>query len=398
MSPHFHRPGGPCFFGKIVTDPRSPMIAPAAPRRTGGVSGLLAAVLMTTGVCGAPARGEPVAASVYSRGRPAALPQAAQPSASTQPPPPAGEAPPAAPEAVPSAGPDGQGEVAHPAAAAVPPAEPVDPAVAADRAAQAERIVVSSFTMFRRAESVSLKLRQRVRVGDRVLVGTGRYVQVGQGDDLRFRFETTLTCDTETFEIAEIFDGLFCWLHRRAGPFPATLHRIDAQRVRTRLGELGAPDPTDTAVYLGGLQRVLWSARQWFVFAEAVPGELDGRPVWLVEGRWNPAPLSVLQPGLAEAAQQPGGIRPEQLPDGMPWAVRFSIGRSDLVPYRLEYLAIPGPRPVNAEPVQPIGVIDLVEIEVDGSVDPTAFYYQPATEGLIDISEPYAKMLGLMRP
>jgi hypothetical protein len=269
---------------------------------------------------------------------------------------------------------------------------------AAERAAQAERIVASSLATLSRAESVSLKLRQRVRVGDRVLVGTGRYVQAGRGEDLRFRFETTLTGDTETFEIAEICDGLFCWLHRRAGPDPATLHRIDVQRVRSRLEELTCPDPLDTAMYLGGLQRVLWSARQWFVFAEAVPGEIDGRSVWLVEGRWNPVPLAVLQPGLAAAAQQPGGIRPEELPDGMPWSVRFSIGQSDLVPYRLEYLAIPGIRPVTGGTVQPIGVIDLVEIEVDGPVDATAFFYQPATEGLIDITDPYVRMLGLMRP
>ena len=47
--------------------------------------------------------------------------------------------------------------------------------------------------------------------------------------------------------------------------------------------------------------------------------------------------------------------------------------------------------------MQPIGVIDLVDIELDGPVDATAFFYQPATEGLIDITEPYNKMLGLMR-
>ncbi len=284
----------------------------------------------------------------------------------------------------------GQGGQAAPA--------PLDAAAIADRAAQAERIVASSLANFSRAESVVVKLRQRVRVGDRVLVGTGRYLQVGRGDELRFRFETTLTGDTETFEIAEICDGLFCWLHRRAGPDPATLHRIDVQRVRSRLEELNAPDPTDTAMYLGGLQRVLWSARQWFDFSEAVPGELDGRPVWFVEGRWNPVPLAALQPARAEAARQPGGVHPDQLPDGMPWAVRFAIGRSDLVPYRLEYLAIPGPRPATGREVEPIGVIDLVEIEFDVSVDPTAFFYQPATEGLIDITDPYVRMLGLMRP
>ncbi len=353
------------------------------------------AMLVVTALPGGAAAWAQPPASVYSRGRP---PAAAQPAAAGMVPLPgsggaAGTASLAGGEvSVGAAIPAGAAEGGQPGAA------PLDSAAAADRAAQAERIVATSLANFSRADSVVVKLRQRVRVGDRVLVGTGRYLQAGRGEELRFRFETTLTGDTETFEIAEICDGLFCWLHRRAGPDPPTLHRIDVQRVRNRLEELGAVDPGDTAMYLGGLQRVLWSARQWFDFSEAVPGELEGRPVWFVEGRWNPLPLAALQPAQAEAARQPGGIRPDQLPDGMPWAIRFAIGRSDLVPYRLEYLAIPGPRPATGRDVEPIGVIDLVEIEFNASVDPTAFFYQPATEGLIDITDPYARMLGLMRP
>ena len=339
------------------------------------------------------AAAEPAAASVYSRGKPGDRPAVAAPGAAQ----------------IPQANKVEQGgraelvgaeqgrSVGQGAAAVLETPSPLDAAAAADRAAQAERIVASGLAMFSRADSVSLKLRQRVRIGERVFVGTGRYVQAGHGEEQRFRFETTLTADTETFEIAEISDGLFCWMHRRFGPNPTTLHRIDIQRVRSRLVELNSPDPADAARYLGGLQRVLFSARQWFAFVDAVPGELEGRPVWLVEGRWDPVPLAALQPTRAEAARQPGGIRPEQLPDGMPWAIRFAIGRSDLLPYRLEYLAIPGPRPVGGT-VEPIGVIDLVEIELNGPVDATAFFYQPATEGLIDITDPYVRMLGLMRP
>ena len=38
-----------------------------------------------------------------------------------------------------------------------------------------------------------------------------------------------------------------------------------------------------------------------------------------------------------------------------------------------------------------------VRLEVGGSVDATAFFYQPATEGLIDITEMQVQGLGLMR-
>lgn len=267
-----------------------------------------------------------------------------------------------------------------------------------EAAAQAERIMASSLARIGRAESVSLRLRQRVRIGDRVLVGAGRYLQEGQGEEQRFRLETTLSCDTEAFSITEVCDGLFCWTDRREGEEPPTLHRVDVQRVRAQLEKLKAPDPADTAPYLGGLQRNLWWIRQWFQFTSAAAAELDGRPVWVVEGSWPSTSLPSLLPELADAAGKPGGLQPEDLPDGVPWAVRFTIGRDDLLPRRYEFLAIPGPRPVAAGPVEPIAVVDLLEIELNGPVDTAAFYYQPASEGLIDITDFWVSSLGLMRP
>jgi hypothetical protein len=265
-------------------------------------------------------------------------------------------------------------------------------------AAQAERIVASSLATIARAESVSVRLRQRVRVGERVLVGTGRYLQSGRGEEQRFRFDSTLTCDTEVFETTEVNDGLFCWSHRRIGPDPPTLHRIDIQRVRGQLEKLGASDPADTAAYLGGLQRTLWWMRQWFRFSKAEAAELEGRPVWVITGHWPAGVLAILVPELAEAAKRPEGIQPEELPDGFPWAVHLVVAQSDLVPVRLEFLAIPGPRPVSPGPLEPIAVIEFLEVVFDDAVDATAFYYQPAVQETIDLTGHVVKTMSLMRP
>lgn len=271
-----------------------------------------------------------------------------------------------------------------------------------DEAAQAERIVASCLATIAEADSVSLRLRQRVRIGSKVLVGTGRYVQDGRGEDQRFRFETTLTCVSESvsesFETIEVSDGLFFWNHRRISDVPPELYRIDVQRVRSRLEELKAPDPQEVAPYLGGLQRLLWWTRQWFWFREAVPGELDGRPVWFVTGRTPPQALGQVMPELAEASKQPDGIRPEMLPDGWPWEVRLAVGQADLLPYQLEFLGIPGARPVTDHEVEPIAVIEMHDIELNGPVDAAAFFYQPATEGLIDVTTNHVKTLGKLRP
>lgn len=269
-------------------------------------------------------------------------------------------------------------------------------AVTEDAAAQAERIVLSSATVIARAQSFAIKLRQKARFGDRVLVGTGRYVQAGQGEDQRFRFDSTLVGETETFEFTEVSDGLFCWTHRHNGEEPASLQRVDVRRVRSRLAELKAPDAADGASYLGGLQRTIRLLRHWFRFSKATPLDLDGQPVWVVEGRWFPDFLPIVLPPLKERAAS-GEIRACDLPDGMPWEVRIAIGRNDLIPRRIEWLAIPGSRPVADGPVESIAVMDFYDIEIDVPVDATAFFYQPANEGLIDVTEMTVNGLGLMR-
>jgi hypothetical protein len=271
------------------------------------------------------------------------------------------------------------------------------PAGAEDATAQAERIVSSALATISGAESITLKFRQKVRIGDRVLVGTGRYVQAGRGEEQRFRYDSTLTCDTESFEVTEVCDGLFCWLHRDFGEEPERLERIDVRRIRGRLAELGAPDAADGAAYLGGLQRSLRLLRHWMRFTRATPGDLDGQPVWIVEGKWPPENLALILPDLKERIIGPDGVRPAELPDGVPWEARLWIGRGDLLLRRVEWLAVPGVRPVDDLPPEPIAVLDLHDIEVGGSVDATAFFYQPATEGLIDITEMQVQGLGLMR-
>ncbi len=265
-----------------------------------------------------------------------------------------------------------------------------------DAAAQAERIVASSIAAFSRASSVSAKLRQKARVGDRVLVGTGRYLQAGQGEEQRFRFDSTLACDTETFELTEVCDGLFCWTHRHNGDEPPSLQRVDVRRIRAKLAELKSPDAADGTPYLGGLQRTLRMLRHWFRFSKATPGTLEGAPVWLIDGAWLPDYLAILMPDLKERVQQ-GTLTPADLPDGMPWSVRLAIGRGDLVVRRIEWLGIPGKRPVADGPLEPIAVLELHDVEIDGPVDTTAFFYQPASEGLIDVTEMQVNGLGLIR-
>jgi hypothetical protein len=267
-----------------------------------------------------------------------------------------------------------------------------------ETAAQAERIVAGALATFGRAASFSTRLRQKARIGSRVLVGSGRYVQSGHADEQRFRFESTLECDTESFETLDVCDGLFCWSYQRDGGEVETLRRVDVRRVRERLEHVDPAAAANPAPHLGGLQRSLWMLRQWFRFTAVDAAEVDGASVWIVEGRWDPERLAATLPRVVEAAGGANAVTPRLLPDGVPWSVRIVVGKSDLLVRRVEWLAIPGTRPVGERPVEPIAVLDLFDIQVDGPIDAAAFFYQPATTGLIDLTEEHLKRLAPMRP
>lgn len=268
----------------------------------------------------------------------------------------------------------------------------------AEQGGQAERIVAASLAGLARAESISARVRQKVRVGNRVLVGSGRYVQSGLGEDQRFRFESSMKADTETFEVIEVTDGIFFWTYRRLGAEPAQVERIDIRRIRERLQKLRPGERGATSAYLGGIQRSLSLVREWFRFVSVDSAEVDGLPVWNIEGRWNVESIAALLPERAEAIRKQAGISPAELPDGMPCSVRVAISKRELFPFRIEWFAIPGRRPVaDGQPV-PVAVHELYDVRIGEPVDAAAFVYKPATEGLIDLTETAVKHLAPLRP
>lgn len=268
----------------------------------------------------------------------------------------------------------------------------------AEEQGNAERIVAAALTGLGRAHSLSARVRQLARVGDVVLKGGGRYLQSGTGDEQRFRFESKLSADSEEFDVLEVNDGLYYWSYRKLGLQPPRLTRIDTRRVRERLVAIGIPEQATAAPYLGGVQRSLALVREWFRFDAASSGMIDDVPIWIIEGQWDRDRLAALLPDKADAIKGPTGIAAGDLPEGMPWSVRLSIGKRELFPFRIEWLAVPGRRPVASTTPEVVAVLELYEVRVGDPVDATAFVYKPATEGLMDVSENYVNTLESLRP
>ncbi len=274
-----------------------------------------------------------------------------------------------------------------------PAAEPEAPAQ------QAERIIAGALAALDRAPSLHVEFRHKARIDSRVVVGKGRYLQSGNGEEQRYRFESLLRAETESFETTEVCDGVTAWSYRRMGVDPPRLERLDVRRARERIAEFGPTGNASMSRHLGGLQHALWTARQWFRFQTATAADVDGLQAWVVEGRWHPDSLAAIEPKLEQACRRTGGVLPEELPDGMPWSIRVTVARTDLLPRRVEYLAIPGPRPAAARPPEPIAVLDLFDVRVGQPVDASAFLYRPAPElGQHDITDATVPRLGPMRP
>lgn len=279
-----------------------------------------------------------------------------------------------------------------------PPASVYQRGAEADDAGRGERLVAAAIAGLGKADSISARVRQLARVGDTVLKGGGRYVQSGTGLEQRFRLESRLSAETETFDMLEVCDGLFFWNYRKLGMQTPSVQRVDVQRVHEHLEKMKLGQRASDGPYLGGIQRMLALIREWFRFPTATATELDGMPVWTVEGTWNPSALAALLPPQAEAIRSRAGIAAGDLPEGMPWSVRLSIGARELFPFRVEWLAIPGTRPVTATTPEVVAVLELYDVRVGEPVDATAFVYKPAVAGLIDVTDQHLKELSALRP
>lgn len=272
-------------------------------------------------------------------------------------------------------------------------------AASAEDAGRAERIVAACLAGLARQSSISARMRQIARVGDKELVGAGQYVQQGIGEDQRFRFESSLAANAAAYTMLEVCDGLAFWSYQKHADLPPSLNRVDTRRVRAKLETATPPLAQADAItpHLGGVQRTLALIRESFRFHSVEGEDLDGMAVWRIEGRWHADRLVGLVPELAGKAvdgEVPAGL----LPENMPWRVVLSIGKRELFPFRIEWLAVRGPRPAaNREPEQ-IAVLEFYDVRLDEPIDATAFVYKPAAEGYSDVTESFLGSVNPLRP
>lgn len=227
--------------------------------------------------------------------------------------------------------------------------------------------------------SMSAKIRHRIDLAGRSLIGTGDYAQQGRGENRAFHLSLQLRTKLYATSIEQVCDGQQLWLFETMdGQDKLTL--IDVARLQRSKPKSQAPPPSPHLwLSLGGLPKLVLSLKESFQFGDVVQGRLDDLPVWSVEGRWTPARLAELLPEQAAAIHTGAVADLNQLTPNVPHRVVLHLGCDDLFPYRIEYWRTDtGPEGENLQPVQTLmAEMEWYEVQLGAPIDPARFAYRP---------------------
>jgi hypothetical protein len=245
--------------------------------------------------------------------------------------------------------------------------------------------------------SVTARIRQTVRLFEQELVGSGTYLQQGQGDQKLLKMELRMQVGEQVASLQQISDGQFLWVRRELpGEQGDQLGRVHLRRIREAMHDKPQVATTDVMA-LGGVSRLLSALRTSFEFEKPELTQIDDTPVWMVDGRWNKKMLARLLPNQKEAILAGESPQLNDLPAHVPDSVRIMLGRDDLFPYRVEFAR----RPDGANGYQSGWVIvrmEMFEVAFGTAIDPLQFTYKPDERAVRDLTDQYLIKLGLEKP
>ena len=250
--------------------------------------------------------------------------------------------------------------------------------------------------------SIAARVRHRVDLFGKVLVGAGTYAESHGEEGVRFRLELKTQLGEEIGTLLEICDGQAVWRYQRLHDL-GELTRIDVIRVLESLEEAGQIQRVreiGSWPGLGGVPRMLRGLIAAFDFHAIEPNELAGGsqrlPAWRLQGGWKRERLLAMLPDQAEAiaAGKPADLT--QLPLPLPESVVLYLGKDDLFPYRVDYCrSRPGEAGQGRGVAQPIVTVEFFEVNLNVPVDPNRFRYNPGNLECIDRTQEFLQKLGV---
>ncbi|MDA1051058.1 MAG: hypothetical protein O3C40_11350 [Planctomycetota bacterium] len=243
--------------------------------------------------------------------------------------------------------------------------------------------------------SLEAKMRQRVGIREQFMVGSGAYLQLRYGEDVRFRLELRLQVGERLTSLQHITDNRYLYIRRDTGK-TKSVSRIDLKRVQDAQARSDAGNaPTSYAsLGVGGLSQLLHGLADNFAFGDPQSETISGVNVWRMSGRWKPEVLAQLLPEQSEEIL--AGKEPviEHLPSQLPDQVSLVVGRDgplSLFPYRVEFSR----RNRDSDKPRSMLIMELFEVRLRPDLDPRLFEVPDSDQDLVDETDAYLRKHGL---
>ncbi len=244
--------------------------------------------------------------------------------------------------------------------------------------------------------SIGAKIRHRVELEGRALIGTGIYLQQGRGGGRTFRLELELRTSLNATRLQQGCDGNRLWILEEFNGIK-NLTVVDMARLHRAQPKSKGPLPETALLALAGLPKLLVRLQETFLFDSVVESRLDDLRVWSIEGKWHPDRLVQLLPEQKEVIESGGAVNLSPLASNLPHRVVLHVGCDDLFPYRIEYWRTETDEKDKDAVGRPtlMAVMELYEVQLGARIDPGQFVFHPGDVAPNDRTKEFLDRLGL---
>lgn len=257
-------------------------------------------------------------------------------------------------------------------------------APATQQGSEGDRFLVEVLATLQRRASVSARLRHQARLYDDTVMGSGKYWQLGVGNQRRTRWEMQSQVSDTTASYVQVFDGEHLWTDRTLPSGRRVLRldvgRLQALRRTSRLTAKRQALPWTSmlahAEGQGGLAEMVADLLRRYTFAPRRKTQLNGLAAYAMVGHWRPNQLHSQWPQLAEGADV------SQWPGQLPHHVLVLVGQSNLFPYVIEQRRFTdAPLAQSAAGVlptkDPLVRYEVFEVQFAAALKESLFEYRP---------------------
>lgn len=216
-------------------------------------------------------------------------------------------------------------------------------------------------------QSLEARVRQRVRMFDQDLIGSGIYLQHGSGSRTLARLELNVQLGDDTSQVLYIRGQQYLLKHQVVFGQNRTV-RIDLNdrvaRAAREAGQGRALTAPQDWLCVGGISEMLACLQNNFDMLPPQELQLDSMPAWSVQGSWKKDVIQSLLPHHAHLFETNTPQALAQLPEQIPHEVRLTLSRDPklpLFPHRIEYLRYQRDRQ-NEVRLRPVITIEFFEV------------------------------------